>query len=154
MNFHKILGTLAIAAALTGCSGSSSVADELRQAEDAIAFGDMETAQSVAQKVIGKSNLSDLPASQLARLSMVYMHIADSADRENNVAQAADLCRMAYKVNADSAAAYYSSVDPEQYPYVDMLRTLAGGIDKPYNPEADSIDEMTQSEMPFPVTQR
>lgn len=150
--FKRIVGAAAIGAVAAACSGGgASVADELRSAEAAIAFGDMDAAQNVASSVIGKKNLSDLPASQLARLSMVYMHLADSTDRENNIAQAADLYRMAFDADPDSAAAFYSSVDPEQYPYVTMLKTLVGRIDHPYNPEADSIDEMNHGSLPLPT---
>lgn len=147
----SLAAATALCAAVASCSGGSSVADELRTAEAAIAFGDMKAAQNVAASVIGKGNLSELPASQLARLSMVYMQIADSTDRENNIAQAADLYRMAFDANPDSAAAFYSSVDPEQYPYVAMLKTLVGHIDHPYNPEADSIDEMNHGALPLPT---
>ncbi|MCM1349295.1 MAG: hypothetical protein NC338_07780 [Firmicutes bacterium] len=152
MNFQNIFKALTVAATalLTACSGSSgsSIADELREAEAAVAVGDMEAARSVAKNLLGNENLSHLPASELGRLSIVYMQIADSIDQENSIAQATDLYRRAFDANADSAALFYNDVTPEMYPYVAMLRTLVGHLDNPYNPEADSIDENSMPELP------
>lgn len=132
-------------------NGNESAIDDLREAEAAVAVGDMEVAKNVASKVIGKSSLSSLPASQLARLSLVYMQIADSTERESSIAQATDLYRRAYQANPDSAAAFYSEVNPEQYTYVAMLRTLVGHLDNPYNPEADSLEEYHDTFPDFPT---
>ncbi len=130
-----------------GSGGSSQAVDNLREAEAAIALGDMGGAQSVASRMLGDENLSHLSATQLARLSLVYMQIADSTERENSIAQATDLYRKAYDADADSASLYYAGVSPEMYPYVTMLRTLVGHLDNPYDPAADSINEM---EIPLP----
>ena len=138
---------------LTACGGSASgsAIDDIREAEDATALGDMEVAKSVASRVLSSKNLSDMPASQLARLSLVYMQIADSTDRESSIAQATDLYRKAFAENPDSAAAYYADVHPDMYPYVAMLKALVGRIDNPYKPEADSIDEDAHMHLPEPT---
>lgn len=148
----KYLYTLLSAATLSvavacGSSSATSAIDDIREAEAATAVGDMEAAKSVASRVLGSGTIDKLPASELARLSLVYMQIADSTDRESSVAYAADLYRRAYKADPDSAASVYSDVNPEMYPYVEMLRTLVGRIDNPYNPEADSIDEAAHTQM-------
>ena len=59
----------------------------------ATANGDMTAARSVASHIVGNENLSDMPASQLARLSIVYMQLADtdSTDIQSNVSTAAGL---------------------------------------------------------------
>ncbi len=146
----KYLIACSVASVMMACgSGTASegVADDLREAEAAVAMGDMEAARSVASRLMGNERLSHLSATDLARLSLVYMQIADSAERESNIAQATDLYRRAFDADADSAGSYYSGVSPEMYPYVTMLRTLVGHIDNPYDPEADSINEM---ELPLP----
>lgn len=79
---------------------------------------------------------------------MVYMQMADSTDREANIAQATDLYRQAYRTSPDSAAAYYAEVTPDMYPYVAMLRSIAGRLDNPYTPEADSVDEASSLNLP------
>lgn len=138
-----LFGALLVVA-LTSCVGGSSAADELNHAERAIAFGDVSTALDVVKNLVDRNDVDNLPASQIARLSMIYMHIADSTDRENNIAQAADFYRMAYEADADSAASYYATVDMEEYPYVTMLKTLVSGIDNPCSPESDSIEDMSE----------
>lgn len=146
-----LLTSLSVSVLLLACGGGQAqdAIDNLREAEAAVAAGDMEVAKSVASKVIGNENMANLPASELARLSLVYMQIADSTERESSIAQAADLYRRAYKANPDSAAAFYSDVTPDMYPYVTMLRTLVGRLDNPYNPETDSIDEPSSFDINF-----
>lgn len=141
------LGATLLFSACGNSSGTTST-DELREAEAAVALGDMEAAKSVASRLIGSSNLSDLPAKELARLSLVYMQIADSTDREASIAQATDLYRRAYKTNPDSASAFYSDVNPEMYSYVTMLKTLVGHIENPYNPENENFDDSIPTQLP------
>lgn len=149
--FYIIIAAIVGLTAAASCSkSSSSLADDLREAEAAAALGDMAAAQSVANRVISTDNLSNLSAAQLARLSLVYMQIADSCDRENAIAQAADLYRQAFSADPDSALAVYSEAGPEMYPYITMLRTLVGHLDNPYDPEADSLSEMGHDELPQP----
>ncbi len=142
---------LTLPAACGSGSSQSETISNIREAEAAVATGDMEAARSVAVRVMGDDSFNDLPASELARLSLVYMQIADSTERESSISQAADLYRKAFDVNPDSAEAFYADVNPEMYPYVTMLRTLVGHIDHPYNPEADSLDENSHYELPEPT---
>jgi len=143
-----LLVTLMPLLAACGGSGADSASDDLREAEDAVAVGDMEAAKSVASRVLRSKNLGELPATQLARLSLVYMQMADSTDRESNIAQATDLYRKAFASNPDSAAAFYADVHPDMYPYVAMLRALVGRIDNPFDLEGDSLDEEIHSHLP------
>lgn len=148
-----ISATLALAAIMAGCNNkksTESILDNIRQAEAAVALGDMEAAKNVAVTLIGTENLSQMSARQLARLSMVYMQMADSTDRDENISIAADLYKQAYKQNADSAAAFYADVEPAVYPYVAMLKTLVERIDHPYDPAADTLDEHSHIHLPEP----
>lgn len=105
--FITLLGIVAVA----GCGNSSDAGQQLRDAELALAEGDMTAARSVADKMLGPSSLQGLSAIQLARLSMVYMHMAEEEnDNTALVATAGDLYRRACRANADSAEAYYSSL--------------------------------------------
>lgn len=102
-----------LVAAMTACSGTSAT-EELRNAEEALAQGDMTAARSVADKMIAADQLDALTATELARLSMVYMEMAEEeADNTALVATAADLYRRACRENADSAAAYFNSLPPK-----------------------------------------
>lgn len=145
---HFIFAALTALTILASCGrGSAPASDAIREAEAATALGDMEAARSVAMKITDE-NLSQLSASELARLSLVYMQIADSTDRENSIASATDLYRRAFEADPDSAQAYYSELGPDYYPYVALLKTLTGKIDNPYNPLADSIDHETDAALP------
>lgn len=116
---------VALAAILTACQFKASVESVeamLREAEDAVAVGDMTAAQSVASYITNDPALPEqMSTTQLARLSMIYMQVADSLDQETNTSRAADLYDMAYKSNSDSADAFYRSVEPARMQYVETL---------------------------------
>ena len=57
------------------CSSGSSIEDDLRAAEMALANGDMRAAESATQHVVGSENFSGLTSKQLARLSLIYIAI-------------------------------------------------------------------------------
>ncbi len=145
-----VLTSLGAMLLLSACNSSadSTCIDDLRDAEAAVALGDMEAAKSVASHIIGSGNMSRLPAKELARLSLIYMQIADSTDRESSIAQATDLYRQAYKTDPDSASAFYSDVNPDMYPYVTMLKTLVGHLENPYNPESENFDDSVAARLP------
>lgn len=150
MTTKRFFATTAIIFTILASSCGKTNADieqQLQRAEMAVAQGDMTAARSVTEHLIGDEDLSKLPASQLARLSMVYMQIADSLDQNSNVAIATDLYRRAYKANPDSAAMYYSGVSPEHMQYATMLSTLVSNIDNPYNMSRDSINALTEDSL-------
>lgn len=116
--------TLSIAAVACGRGSLSaeSIEESLREAEDAIAAGDMVSAQSAASYLFDDSaTCRKLTATQLARLSMVYVMLADSVDQETNTNRAADLYDLSLKTNADSAREFYQSVNPEHLQYVETM---------------------------------
>lgn len=131
----------AMCLAFSACSGSSDIESQIREAEMATAKGDMTAARSVASHLVGNENLSDMPASQLARLSIVYMQLADtdSTDIQSNVSTAAGLYRRAYEADADYASLYYSTLPPDKLPYARLLSILVGNIDNPYDMASDTV---------------
>ncbi len=131
----------AMCLAFSACSGSSDIESQIREAEMATAKGDMTAARSVASHLVGNENLSDMPASQLARLSIVYMQLADtdSTDIQSNVSTAAGLYRRAYETDADSASLYYSTLPPDKLPYARLLSILVRNIDNPYDMASDTV---------------
>lgn len=117
-----------VALSLASCWGSSdAVEEDLQQAEMAIAQGDMRSASSIANHIVGDRNLTDLTPRQLGRLSMVYMQLADNTDPADYVASATDCYRRAYAADEDSATAYYSGVAPELTRYALMLTRIVNG---------------------------
>lgn len=126
------------------CTGGDRTDADLRDAEMAIAQGDMKVATSVADHIMGDKNITGLTSRQLARLSMIYMQIADSADTGGNISTATKLYRSAYSANADSAALYYSTVPSHLTPHARMLAAIAGALDSP----ADLNDSIPADTIP------
>lgn len=124
MKYILYLFILPFAAMFSACSSDGSVDEDLRAAEMSIANGDMQAAESVVRHLAGSEHFSELDTKQLARLSLIYMQMADSLDREDNVGLAANCYRMAYEANSDSASEFYATLSPEHMPYAMMLRAL------------------------------
>lgn len=122
--------------------GPGNIDTEIQSAEMAIARGDITAATSIANHLCDNRNLSDLSAKQLARLSMVYMQLADSADVDSNVATAADLYNRAYEMNADSAESYFASLPSDQIPYAMILSSIKESRTAHY---PDSMDQHADS---------
>lgn len=124
---------MAMAACSVSCSSGVDAEAILQQSEMALARGDMQVASSVASKLSNDENLSGLTAAQLARLSMVYMQLADQDEQADGASKAADCYRRAFKANADSAAAFYSALPSEKAQYAMMLSAIVGNQDHPYD---------------------
>lgn len=141
MNRILLISAISISAIIASCSGAMSVdvADTVRQAEQAIAKGDMAAAQSAGDYLLGDENLSSLSASQLARLSIVYMQLADSVDQQSNINKATDLYDRAIKLNADSAADYYNNLSPDHLQYYAAMAEHSARRISP--PSLDSIPD-------------
>ena len=149
MKLRNLLLLSLLTLLLNACSRQLSpeaIEESLRQAEIALAEGDMVAARSVLSNLsIDSSANCNMTAAQLARLSMVYMQLADSADQELNTNQAADLYDMAYKSNAHSADSFYRNVDPEHLQYVETLSNHSANRSNPVDisnlpDEMDSLD--------------
>lgn len=133
-NLRILYGVMALAFAviITGCGGqmsTESIEESIRQAEEAVAMGDMAAAQSVASYITADTNL--LSATQMARLSMVYMQMADSIDQEGNTNIAADYYDMAIHVDADSANIFYQNIEPGRLQYVETLANHSANRSNP-----------------------
>lgn len=138
------LAIITVAAAVAAsCSGNRLTSEDLRDAELAIADGDMTVARSVADRLLGPTTMGTLSARDLARLSMVYMRMAeDENDNTALVATAADLYRRAFKENADSAMTYYQSLDASNEALASQLHHIvvatdsAGVIPSDFHPDS------------------
>ncbi len=116
--------------AVASCTGERRASDDLREAEMALANGDMTVARSVADRVLGSADTDSLSARELARLSIVYMRMAEEEnDNTALVATAADLYRQACRENPDSAAEYYNSLDPAGEALVSRLHHIVVATD-------------------------
>lgn len=141
---HTLISIITAATITLGaCTSAVNAEAELQNAEMAVARGDMTAAGSVAKHLSDDKNLSGLSATQIARLSIIYMQIADSADIDANVATAANLYRKAYAANRDSAEAFYTALPSEMVQYSMILSNIVETQDHPLDIDscmhADSI---------------
>lgn len=135
VRLYSLIAAAVIAAGSVSCSSGVDAEAALQQSEMALARGDMQVASSVAAKLSDGENLSGLTAAQLARLSMVYMQLADEDEQADEASKAADCYRRAFKANADSAAAYYTALPSEKAQYAMMLSAIVGNQDHPFDAE-------------------
>lgn len=137
--------TIAICLFVASCASAPDADSYLLQAETAVARGDIETATDAAAD---ESHIDDLSAKQLARLSIIYMQIADSGEQDEQVGAAADCYRRAFSVNADSAADYYISLPPQKAQFAMVLSSIVGNHVNPDNQaHTDTIfDDYTPSD--------
>ncbi|MDE5799421.1 MAG: hypothetical protein K2H74_00175 [Paramuribaculum sp.] len=149
--YYLLIATILLLTA--SCSlTSGEVVDNLRDAEQAIARGDMKAAQSAGDYILGDENFSGLSASQLARLSMVYMQLADSVDQTSNIRKAADLYDRAQSLDADSAAEVYNNLPPDQLQYYAAMSEYSANRKSPVSldslPEEDEAMELNLDTLP------
>lgn len=135
------LMAIIIAAACTG-NDTRRFDDDLREADMAVAEGDMTAASSIARR-LSDEHIDALTARQLCRLSILYMQISDNGNQSENISRATDCYRKAFETDPDSARDYYRQLGPEQTANAQMLATIAGSIGS--NPteeaETDTIPE-------------
>jgi len=102
-----------MSAAMASCAGESA-SETLANAEEELVQGDIASARKTADGLVSSDRSANLTAVELARLSIVYMSMAEvEADNTALVATAADLYRRACRENADSAASYYNALPPK-----------------------------------------
>lgn len=128
-----------LASACSGTMSRESVEETIYQAEKAVARGDMAAARNVVSYVAVDTSI--LTATQMARLSMVYMQMADSLEQETNTNIAVDFYDMAFRTDADSASLFYRCIEPERLQYVETLSNHSANRANPID-MANLPDEM------------
>ncbi len=134
---HLILSLLLVAALfLVSCDGGKSIADKVADAELAMSEEDVASTRSIADDILShRPNNGGISATELARLSILYMQINERTDDSESVELAADCYREAFEANADSAAAFYHNLPVDQLKYAMVLASIVHSADKP-----DGID--------------
>ncbi len=129
MIFGKLKTGVAVAVVLLTAACSQVTREEietsLREAEMSVASGDMEVAASVGKHLMSDDNVKHLTATDLARLSMMYMQMADNGNADENTDMASELYRKAMAMSADSVSAYYQSLPSDKLQYADMLQAIS-----------------------------
>lgn len=138
LKLFVFLSTAVLAAACSGTMSKESVEETIYQAERAVERGDMVAAQNVASLT---ADTGLLTATQMARLSMIYMQMADSLEQETNTNIAVDFYDMAFRTDADSASLFYRGIEPERLQYVVTLSNHSANRANPID-MANLPDEM------------
>lgn len=118
-------------AAACSSDSSSAVSDEITEAEHSLSAGDPATAKEISDALMKGDTHARLTVGDLCRLSMVYMQLADISDEGDNIGYATQCWREAYKMQPDSAKAYYNRVPAELQKNVILLAALVRTMDHP-----------------------
>lgn len=151
---HAFLFSCIICGALSfnSCGGSDSIAERISAAELALANENVDATRELCGEIIGQKDRQTIEAKQMARLSILYMQLNERTDAPEDVEYAVQCFREAFKLNADSAKAFYSSLPVEQDKYAMTLATIVHTLDNPReipadhdcDPESTDADELHQ----------
>lgn len=120
----------ALISGMVSCMGSTNYDDELSEATSAIEQGDYATAQSICDNLYKKKS-SAQTASQLGRLSILFMDLSNAAetDKQSDNIMAAVQCYLsAYDLNPDSAMLFYESLYAIDNDRAEALGIIARGM--------------------------
>lgn len=128
---------------LTCCGSGSSVGNLIADAETAMAAEDAETTRELCDNIYSQKDAAAIYATELARLSILYMQVNEHSDDPETVDLAVECYRQAYKVNADSAAMYYDNLPVDREKFAMTLRNIVNSQDYPQEipSDFDSIPE-------------
>lgn len=138
--------TLLAAASCNGPASVESIEESLRNAENAIAKGDMKVAQSVASNISDSLTLDRMSVTQLGRLSMIFMQVADSLEQSANTETATDIYDRAFRTDADSARDFYNTIEPERMQFVETLTASSAARRNPFDISAVAPDSGSHEE--------
>ena len=141
--FVTFILALAAVATVVGCYHSSAV-DDVADAQTLIEYGDVDDAQQICDRLLSRTDSTDIGPRAYGLLSVTYMHLSEVADQNDNISNAMVSYRRAYNLNADSASAYYGSLVGDDAARHAMLVALVNSFGRNYADsaivsESDSI---------------
>ena len=141
-SIFKYLTSVLFGCMMAAC-GDSSISEQVASAEIAYAADDVAATRRICDELVGEhTSGGEILASELGRLSILYMQLYDRTDDADALDQATRCYRLAYEQNSDSAAYFYSHLPVEQDKYAMSLAGLVNSIDNP----ADISDEINDVE--------
>lgn len=126
------------------CSGGapadldSSVAD----AEQSLADGHPDRAAQICTRLMAE-DFDKLDEAQLGRMAVIFMKLPESESTDENVADATQCVRQAWKLSKDSLRGFLSGLPPEDVPHFVMLTRISGSIDFPPDLSEEKYPEDT-----------
>lgn len=109
-----------------GVSSETIVGD----AEQALADGNTAQATSLCNSLLADS-CRNLNEQQLGRLAIVFARLAETENGDENIADATQCVRLAWKQSDDSLRGFIATLPPEDVPLFVMLMRISGSIDFP-----------------------
>lgn len=129
------------------CGHSDSVTDRITSAELAMANDNVSATREICQDIFQEHDRTAIEASQMARMSILYMQLNERTDDPEDVELAVQCFREAYKINADSATAFYKALPVDQDKYAMTLATIVHTLDNPQEIPADHDIDLDSAEM-------
>ncbi|MCM1076771.1 MAG: hypothetical protein NC411_05375 [Bacteroides sp.] len=137
---HAILKSFAIGCTLlsVACGNdANSITDKISSAELALANENVSATREICSEILNGKTRSGIEAKQMAQLSILYMQLNERTDSPEDVELAVQCFREAFKINSDSAKAYYASLPYDQDKYAMTLSTIVHTLDNPHEIPAE-----------------
>ena len=136
MKKFTLITVITAAIAVAGCQGSHSASDKVAMAEMVMAENDVVATRKICDGIMADSvTRKGLEATEMARLSILYMELNERTDDHEAVDIAADCYRDAFDIDADSARSFYDSLEPDKLKYAMALSSIVSSMDNPNNLE-------------------
>ena len=138
-NIRKVFPAVMVSVvcmATAACGQNDSVAEQVASAEMAMAESDVVTTRNICDGLMNRDHGSYV-ATELARLSILYMQLHDRTDDPDALQLATRCYRDAFETNADSARMYYEHLPVDQDKYAMTLATIVSTLDNPPAPLED-----------------
>lgn len=127
-------------AACGGRDSSENLEASVAEAEQALAQGEPDRAASICTALMAE-DFDKLDERQLGRMAVVLMKLPEGEKTDENIADATQCVRQAWKLSADSLRGFISTLSPEDVPHFVMLTRISGSIDFPPDLSAEGSAE-------------
>lgn len=130
-SIFRYLVPVVVCCVMVAC-GNSSISEQVASAEIAFAGDDVAATRRICDEIVGEHTADGaIMATELGRLSILYMQLYDRTDDADALDRATQCYRLAFEQNADSAAYFYSHLPVDQDKYAISLAGLVNSIDNP-----------------------
>lgn len=109
-------------------------------AEQALADGDTAMAAEICNQLMTE-DFDRLDETQLGKLAVLFAKLSETEKSDENIADATQCVRQAWKLSADSLRGFISTLPPEDMPHFIMLMRISGSIDFPPDLSEDHYAE-------------
>ena len=129
--------------ALAGCGGGKpDVAARLAEASAAVADEDWKSAQHISDGIYRLLSTADstlVSVEQAGELSIIYMKLSEHVNEEENMADATQAFRYAFRHSGDSLRAFSMQIPLEDERHFVLLRRIGLSIDNPVDLMDDDL---------------